>query len=292
MQCGLDLRHGGVWAGRIEGYLRGKRLPRVTLRGSNRSVAGRLHRPYCLGISADHLGTTTQIGSLSMNSTALVISDDLILRSQARALLGQAQVACTCSGVVPFKRTVESAKFDAIVLDVGSRADTVSALEYVRTGKLNRYSIVLAVVEDGASASAAWSAGANFTIRRSADLREDLKKAFTSAHGLILRENRRYQRHTVDLPVEVIANGRSLWARMLDISERGACLECTFPIATQPIQLRFSLPGLSQHLMLDGFAAWVRDGKAGIQFTSLAESSHAALCKWLATRMCIPSAQI
>jgi hypothetical protein len=79
---------------------------------------------------------------------------------------------------------------------------------------------------------------------------------------------------------------------MLDISERGACLECASPIASQPLQLRFSLPGLTQHLILDGFAAWARAGKTGIQFTSLAESSHVDLCKWLASQVSIATAQI
>jgi hypothetical protein len=82
-----------------------------------------------------------------MNSATLVISDDLILHSKARTLLSELHVACTCSGMVGFKRILESAKFDAIVLGVGNSCDTKSAIERVRTRKLNRYSIVLALVQ-------------------------------------------------------------------------------------------------------------------------------------------------
>jgi CheY-like chemotaxis protein len=116
-----------------------------------------------------------------MNSAALVVSDDLILRCEARTLLRELRIACTSSGIVGFKRILESEKFDAIVLDVGNSADTNGVIEQVRTEKLNRYSIVLALVDDGPGASAAWTAGANFTIRRSSCFREDLKRVFESS---------------------------------------------------------------------------------------------------------------
>jgi PilZ domain len=128
------------------------------------------------------------------------------------------------------------------VLDVGNSADTKGVIGQVRTGKRNRYSIVLALVDDGPGASAAWSAGANFTIRRSSCFREDLKKAFDSALGLILREKRRYHRHPIDLDSVVMCNGRMTVMRMVDISERGACLVCSLPLSTQQVHLEFSLP--------------------------------------------------
>jgi hypothetical protein len=226
-----------------------------------------------------------------MNSAALVISDDLILRSQTRTLLSELHVACTCSGILGFKRILESAKFDAIVLGVGNSSDTKSAIEQVRTGKLNRYSIVLALVDDGPDGSAGWSAGANFTIRRSSCFAEDLKKAFESAHGLILREKRRYHRHPIDIDIILMCNGRTMTARMVDISERGACLECPLPISSQQVQLEFCLPGLKQAVKIDGVPAWCRAGRVGIQFTAIAENSRVALSEWLTIRMSSESPQ-
>jgi hypothetical protein len=106
------------------------------------------------------------------------------------------------------------------VLDLRDVADIQDVLQSVRTGKLNRYSIVLAIMSDYQSASAAGIAGANFIIRRVTDFREDLKKAFESAHGLILREKRHYQRHAISVTAEFVCNGRTMFARMVDISER------------------------------------------------------------------------
>jgi hypothetical protein len=222
-----------------------------------------------------------------MNSAALLVSDDLILRSEAKSVLSELRINCTCSGIMPFKKTLALTKFDAIVLDLRDVADIQDALQSVRTGKLNRYSIVLAIMSDGQSASAVGTAGANFTIRRVTDFREDLKKAFESAHGLILREKRRFQRHSVSVPAEFVCNGRTMVARIVDISERGACLEGPFPAQNQPLQLGFSLPGSSKRLSIEATPAWARGNKLGVQFTSIAEDSKATLSEWLANQMLV-----
>src|SRR3954452_10113527 len=107
-----------------------------------------------------------------MNSAALVVSDDLILRGEARTLLRELRIACTSSGIVGFKRILESEKFDAIVLDVGNSADTKGVIEQVRTGKLNRYSIVLALVD---AVQAHLRRGVRARILRFADLAASAK---------------------------------------------------------------------------------------------------------------------
>jgi PilZ domain len=216
-----------------------------------------------------------------MNSTALVASDDLILRSQARAVLNEMRIACICSGTIGFERTAASGKFEAILLDMSDMDAAVAAIKSVRSGKLNRYSIILSCISDGQSTAAAWAAGANFTVRRTTDFRNELKKAFQSAHGLILREKRRYYRHPVSIDAELLCCGRHLAGRMLDISERGACIECTVPIPKQPFEVCFLLPGLAQALRIDAMPAWTHGTKSGIQFTSLDEASQAALSQWL-----------
>jgi len=220
-----------------------------------------------------------------MQSTALIVSDDLLLRGEARSVLTGMDIDCTSSGIVGFKRMIETGKVDAIVLDIAGIRDTVLALESIRTGKLNRYAITVVFVDDPQGESAARSSGANFTIRRASSFRDELKRAIESAHSLMLREKRRYHRHPVDVGVEVICNGRVTVSKMLDISERGACLECSLPIAKQPLQLSFSLPRLKQHFRVEGIAAWTRDGKIGVQFMSFVEGSQLVLTEWLGSQM-------
>lgn len=216
-----------------------------------------------------------------MNSTALVVSDDLILRGEARSVLDEAHITCTSSGTLGFKKAISSGKFDAILLDIPSDQKTAQAIETVRTGKINRYSIILAVTSASGRESDALRAGANFTIQRSTCCRDSLKKAIQSAHALILRERRRYQRHPISISVELLCNGRSVMARMLDISEQGACLECALTISAPSLQLSFFLPGVIQQLKIAGVLAWTRGHKAGIQFTSFADLSQLHLSEWL-----------
>lgn len=216
-----------------------------------------------------------------MNSTALIASDDLILRSAARGVLSELQIACTCSGTMRFERTISSTKFEAILLDMPHTDAARSAIRSVRGGKLNRYSIILSFVADGQSAAAVWAAGANFTIRRSEDFRAELEKAFQSAHGLMLREKRRYYRQPILVPAELVCNGQRLAGKMLDISERGACIECELPIPRQPLQVQFLLPGLSQPFIIEAVPAWTRGTKSGIQFMPLDQTTQTALSQWL-----------
>lgn len=220
-----------------------------------------------------------------MNSAALITSDDLILRSDARSVLNEMRIACTCSGTIGFDRTIASTRFEAILLDMAHTDVTLAAIKSVRRGKLNRYSIILSFVADSHSASAAWAAGANFTIRRSTDVRSDLEKAFQSAHGLILREKRRCYRQPVTVDAEVLCNGQRLTGKMLDISERGACIECTFATPKQPLRVKFLLPGLAETLCIEAVPAWTRGTKTGIQFTSVDEASKTALSEWLLTQL-------
>lgn len=196
-------------------------------------------------------------------------------------------VECTSSGVVGFKRLVETAKVDAIVLDIGSTKDTILVIDSIRTGRLNRYAIIVVVVDDIQGASAARGSGANFTILRSSSFREELKKAVESAHSLMLREKRRYHRHPVDVGVQVTCNGRVTPSKMVDISERGACLECSL-VAKQPLQLSFLLPGLQQRFRVEGIVAWTREGKVGVQFMVFVEGSQTVLNDWLGRQMSAP----
>lgn len=221
----------------------------------------------------------------SMNSSALLVSDDLILRGEARSMLDELHIECVCSGTLGFKKALIAAKFDAVVFDYSTARETVEAIQHVRIGKINRYSIILALVADSRAESAARAAGANFAIRRSSGVRDDLERSLQSAYTLIMRERRRYERHPVNVRIDFLYNGGTITGRMIDISEGGACVECELDLTGQPIQLRFSLPGLEKPLTIEGARTWTRDAKLGIRFTSFADASQTALTNWLQQRI-------
>ena len=196
-------------------------------------------------------------------------------------MLNELNIDCVCSGTVGFKKTLIAAKFDAVVIDYPSVRETLEAIQHVRMGKINRYSIILALVADNGAESAAREAGANFTIRRSSNVRGHLERSLQSAYALIVRERRRYQRHLVNGSVDFRYDGRTITGKIIDVSEGGACVECALELTGQPIQLGFSLPGLKDPLRMEGVRTWTSGAKFGIRFTSFADKSQAALTNWL-----------
>jgi CheY-like chemotaxis protein len=219
-----------------------------------------------------------------MTSSALVVSDDLIFRSNARQVLRKTGIDCVSSGTIGLEKTIISSKFDAVILDYPGINEMVTAIHSLRTGRTNRYSIILALVSDSRAAAMARSAGASFIIQRSPALLENMERAVRSAYALIVRERRRYERHPVGVTVEILCNGRRVTGKMIDLSEHGACIECSLPPYTKSLELAFLLPGLNQGLKIEGIAAWTRGSEMGIRFTSIEESSQPALIQWLRSR--------
>lgn len=216
-----------------------------------------------------------------MTTSTLVVSDDLIFRSNARQVLRKTGIDCVSAGTIGLNKTIISSRFDAVILDYPGINEIVTVIQSVRTGKINRYSIILAVVSDGRAAAMARLAGASFTIERSPALLQNIERAVQSAYALIVRERRRYERHPVSVSVEVLCNGRRASGKMIDISEHGACIECSLPPYTKSLELAFLLPGLNQRLKIEGIAAWTRGSEMGIRFTSIEESSQPVLTQWL-----------
>lgn len=223
-----------------------------------------------------------------MNGSALLVSNDLMLRGEARNMLNKLHIDCVSAGTISFKKELTAAKFDAVVIDYPSAGETVDAIRHVRTGKINKYSIILAIVPDNQSESAARNAGANFTIQRSSNVRNDLKRTLESAYALILRERRRYTRHPVNVRVNFVCDGRTVTGKMVDISEGGACVECDLDLAGRSIQLGFSLPGLNEPLRIEGVRTWTRGAKLGIRFTSFADAAQTRLKDWLQKQITLP----
>ncbi len=226
-----------------------------------------------------------------MASSALVVSDDLILRSNARQVLKKTGIDCISSGTIGLNKTIISSKFDAVILDYPVINEVIIAIQSVRTGKVNRYSIILALVSDSSAAAMARGAGANFTIQRSSALLENMERAVQSAYALIVRERRRYERHPVSVSVEVLCNGRRSNGKMIDISEHGACIECSLPPYTKSLELAFSLPGLNHRLKVEGITAWTRGCEMGIRFTSIEEASQPVLIQWLKSQQESPTSR-
>lgn len=219
-----------------------------------------------------------------MQATALLVSDDLILRSEIKPVLYEASIACQCCEITSFDRVISRGKVECILLDICDPAKFSDVITKLRAEKFNRYAIVLALADDAHRAALSKISGVNFFISKSAQLLPELRQALNSARALIMHEKRRYCRHPVDLVAEVFCNGQAARVRMIDLSARGACLDCNGIPVNKTLQLAFVLPGMSQRLEIGATVAWTKGTTVGAEFTSVTGDSDRALKAWLRER--------
>ena len=219
-----------------------------------------------------------------MQTTALLVSDDLLLRSEIKPVLNEAGVACQCCGVVGFDRLIARGKIECILLDIADPVKFSEVITKLRAEKFNRYAVVLAFADDAHRTWLSKISGVNFFVSKSAQLAADLRKALHSARALMIHEKRRYHRHPVELNAEVWFAGQATCAKMIDLSARGACLDCSGLPNDKILRLTFFLPGVSQSLEIDVTVAWTRGTNVGVEFTNLSNDSGMALKAWLSDK--------
>jgi len=216
-----------------------------------------------------------------MQTAALLVSDDLILRSEIKPVLNEAGIVCQCCEIASFDRVIARGKIECILLDISDPAKFSDVITKLRAEKFNRYAIVLALADDAHRAVLSKISGVNFIVSKSARLLPELRQALNSARALIIHEKRRYYRHPVELIGEVFCNGQAASVKIIDLSARGACLDCNGWSVTKTLQLVFVLPGMSQRLEIGAAVAWTKGATVGVEFTSVTSDSERALKAWL-----------
>jgi DNA-binding response OmpR family regulator len=108
---------------------------------------------------------------------------------------------------------------------------------------LHKSSVVFAVVNGTTSVSTAVDAGANFVLGKPVQHKQ-LRSLLDTALPRMEREHRRYFRHKVDLPVELLCySGETFTGKIRNVSEGGLALTHFGPAAVERIvTVQFGLP--------------------------------------------------
>ena len=216
-----------------------------------------------------------------MQTSALLVFDDLILRSQVKPVLNEANIQCQWCELASFDRVIARSKVECILFDIAEPVKFSEIIAKLRAQKFNRYAVVVALAEDAHRAVLSRISGVNFFVSKSTRLVPDLRQALNSARALIIHEKRRYHRHSVDLSAEVMCDGRAVRVKMVDLSARGACLDGNGVPDNKKLRLRFVLPGSTHRLDVNVMVAWTRGANIGVEFGSLNGDSDKALKTWL-----------
>ena len=192
------------------------------------------------------------------------------------------------------RSAITQCKFDAVMVDYESFQESEQVLLALRRSGSNQRAIAFALTYNNAHAKAIYEAGANFILHKPLDA-ESITQALRAAHGLMASERRRYLRHEISGACFLrTSKGSEFNLDLTNVSEGGIGFSLTDYTASQlegEIRFRFYLPDGDLAIEGKGTLAWVREGRGGMQFTSIANASRAELNRWLLRRFDVVAAE-
>ena len=226
-----------------------------------------------------------------MLKALLLTRDQEVLRVIRRVLETVSIDMETVTSSDAAREIIARRKFDAVMIDCDDVESGCDIIRELRKGKSNSKAIVFAITNRVTTTKGAFEIGANFILEKPVSI-DRTTRSLRAAHGLILRERRRYHRHRISATAHLsYGSRRGVRVPIKDISEGGIAL------GTQPtedmkgsVELRLELPGLNRIVEVKGEFVWTNDnGHVGVRFTSLANQAKSELESWLARQFDVTS---
>jgi CheY-like chemotaxis protein len=219
-----------------------------------------------------------------MLKALLLTRDQEVLRVIRRVLETVTIDLETITSTDAARQAIGRRKFDAVLVDCDDVQSGCEVIRELRQGKSNAKAIVFAITNRVTTTKDAFNLGANFVLEKPISP-DRAARSLRAAHGLILRERRRYHRHEVKTTARVTYGSlRDVPVPMSNISEGGVALGATrTPDMKGVVHLRFQLPGCDKALEAKGeFVGSSSGGKhVGIRFTTMPSTSKSELEAWL-----------
>jgi CheY-like chemotaxis protein len=192
-----------------------------------------------------------------------------------------------CRGVSSGQEILRTEKFDAVLVDCDDLKGALSVLESLRKSASNKNSVTFAILNGGTSTQQAFQMGANFVLQKPISAL-NAKRCLGAAINFMIREQRRYFRHPVEIPATIaFAEGDNLKATVTNLSEGGMAIFFRGKLPKGGISTaKFKLPELATPLEPKVQIAWMDDsGRAGLRFTDMPKDSREQLERWLAAQL-------
>jgi CheY-like chemotaxis protein len=172
---------------------------------------------------------------------------------------------------------------DGFVIDCDGVERSLDLLAQIRASRSNKLSVVLAVVNGKTSVGTAVDAGANFVLSKPVEPKM-LRSILDSALPRMEREHRRYFRHKVDLPVDLLCfSGEIVTGKMINVSEGGVALTHFGLAAVEGIvTVRFGLPSaVPQPFQAKAAVVWNDASTMGLRFLRIESGCRPYFEAWL-----------
>jgi CheY-like chemotaxis protein len=191
-----------------------------------------------------------------------------------------------CRGARSGSEILSSEKFDAVIVDCDDLQGGLEVLEHLRKGTSNRNSVAFAIL-NGTTTQKAFELGANFVLQKPISPLNAMR-CFSAAVGFMMRERRRYFRHPVEIPINVVfGQGQELKATTTNISEGGMAIRFRGKLPKGGIsKIVFTLPGTHSSMEPKATLAWADGaGRAGLRFLDVPQKSREQMEDWLGAQL-------
>jgi len=191
-----------------------------------------------------------------------------------------------CRGVSSGHEILRTEKFDAIIVDCDDLDGGLRVLEGLRKGPSNKNSVTFAILNGSTTTQQAFQMGVNFVLQKPISTL-NATRCLSAALNFMIREQRRYFRHPVEIPVTLgSGEGEKLKATVTNISEGGMAIFFRGRFPGGSVSANFKLPGAATPLEPKVQVAWMDDsGRACLRFVDLPKGSRDQLDQWL-TEQC------
>jgi response regulator RpfG family c-di-GMP phosphodiesterase len=174
-------------------------------------------------------------------------------------------------------------KVDGVFVDM-EVPGAIGLVESIRKGTSNSKAVIFACGASAKESTLTLNAGANFLLRRPLS-EENVTMHLAIAKDLLVREQRRYFRHAVNLPVMLKDGEVELQARMTNLSGGGLAIRSAKPLKHAAVlDFEFELT-MGARVSGKGQVAWTNaEGMAGINIETLRGKGKEHLEAWLAAK--------
>lgn len=174
-------------------------------------------------------------------------------------------------------------KIDGLFVDM-EVPGALGLIESTRKGVSNNKAVIFACLVNTKESTQVLAVGANFLLRKPLT-EEGVAMHITISKELLLRERRRYFRHTVNLSVTLKDGVAEQQARITNLSGSGMAVHTAKPLKQGAVlDFTFEL-SMGARISARGQVAWVNtEGMAGIILQTVRGKGSEQLDAWLAAR--------
>lgn len=178
-------------------------------------------------------------------------------------------------------------RFDLIILDCEVQSEVVTLLQQSRSSRLNDATLAVAVVSGQERIREMFSLGVNFVLYKPVS-HERALSTLRAAQSVLHRDKRRKARAPVHTHATIdYAGVEQARATLVDLAEDGMAVNFGQKLPpTCKVYFQFQLPGQTASVRLSGQVVWQDwNGRAGIQFVDVPQTSRRVLREWLQTNL-------